>query len=298
MIVVLLAGGLGNQMFQYALARNLAQRNGGEIAVDLSYLNYHAGQLRTGITSRKFDLDIFAEAFKVVTASQLIRQGIFISHSNSFFSRLVGRLNRGLNRQLIVERKQQYRSVFPTSSNLYIAGYWQSYKYFEQIGPTLGESFRVKRCLLLDETCRYVREIRKQPSVCLHIRRTDFLKSGTHRVLPLDYYKQALEILLSNQIDTRIFVFSDDIEWCQRNLETPYQMTFLPEEISGPKASNHFYLMTQCQDFVIANSTFSWWTAWLGDHPSKRVVAPKQWFEKGVVVDYERHLLPPSWIRL
>ena len=136
--------------------------------------------------------------------------------------------------------------------------------------------------------------------VCLNVRRGDFvsnpLMNVEHGVLGLDYYYGAINEIIQKEKDIHIYIFSDDIEWCSNNLKFDVPTTFVDHTYAGEKFSSYLLLMQTCRHFIIPNSTFGWWAAWLSNHSNKTVIAPKRWFN-----DASRNtkdILPNSWIKL
>jgi hypothetical protein len=138
--------------------------------------------------------------------------------------------------------------------------------------------------------------LRKENSVCMHVRRGDFVGNRFHGTMPAEYYTSALSAIAPKFPKPKVFVFSDDIAWCERHLKFPFETMFMGHSYVGPKVSHYFALMKACKAFVISNSSFAWWAAWLGDDREKLVVAPKTWY-----LDSSKDtsdLTPSSWIRM
>ncbi|WP_080054343.1 alpha-1,2-fucosyltransferase [Spirosoma aerolatum] len=294
-VVVQLKGGLGNQLFQYALGRRLSLQREAELLFDCSVLTNRVPVSK--FTFRSFDLDVFPIAGRVATPADL---PLFPSSSSirSPWPHLVqlGRLwwqgysymyERGFTYNPKVLRQQ--------ADKIYLNGYWQSYRYFDEIAATLRSdcSFSAP---LPDSAAGLATRIRANNSICLHIRRTDFLQVSLHQVHNTDYVSRAIAEMAERVVDPYFFVFSDDIAWCQANLTLPYPVIFVPSELAGPKNSLHFRLMTYCKHFITANSTFSWWAAWLSESDDEKIViTPNQWFSDSRSID---DLIPADWIRL
>lgn len=284
MIIVQLKGGLGNQMFQYAAARALAHHHDTELAVDASH--YRTDQLRN------FDL------FQLQTKARLA--------SSEEIDRLKakGSVGRILNRIIPYSSKRFYkqpyyhfdRSFFNLGKEVYLQGFFQSEKYFAPIAPLLQEEFSL-RGGYKDPILAKGSEMQQLDSVALHIRRGDYSNAETlrfHGILPLTYYRDAVELMRKKLDQPRFYIFSDDIQWVVENLQLEPS-----EAVSGKVSQTHFedlYLMQQCRHNIIANSSFSWWGARLNTHLQKIVVAPLQWYNEGPR-DTE-DLIPAGWTRL
>lgn len=252
MIVVRLMGGLGNQMFQWAYAKRLSEQNGERLYLDLSFLNSEI----PGVTKRKYSLGKFpgfseAEMTRAVVDG---RQFVTITDDNAGF-------------------------VYDEKLNYFLNGYFQNERHFLDSAASIRSAFARPDGLM-------ERFGVTENSVSLHVRRTDYLSSnGFHPVQDVDYYTTALaEVGMYD----KLFVFSDDPEWCVQNL--PFENMVLVE---GNDDVVDMWLMSLCRDNIIANSSFSWWGAWLNENRSKKVVYPKNWFN-GQEADIACH----SWIGL
>jgi hypothetical protein len=173
----------------------------------------------------------------------------------------------------------------PIDCNYYLDGYWQSEKYFNDIRDIILEEFTPKENLKLNEI-----PLLDTNTVSIHVRRTDYITSnGYHPVQDIKYYEEALSII--GQYDY-IFCFSDDIEWCKENLK------FNNIVFMGPFSEiKDMFVMSLCKNNIIANSTFSWWAAWLNRNPDKKIIAPQKWFGDNVEID-TKNIIPESWIKI
>ncbi|MCB0311206.1 MAG: alpha-1,2-fucosyltransferase, partial [Bdellovibrionales bacterium] len=159
--------------------------------------------------------------------------------------------------------------------------------------------FKIK-CQLTPNQHALALKIQEANSVCLNVRRADFvnnpLANQFHGFCDSSYLQKAAERILGIHPEVAFYVFSDDIAWCQSNLQLPAPTTFVDHSFKGQKFETYLYLMTLCNHFVIPNSTFGWWAAWLASNKQKIVIAPENWFvDKSIVTS---DLIPQSWIRL
>jgi len=296
--MVRLMGGLGNQMFQYAAALQLATLRKTMSKVDLTFLLDRAP--RANFTQRDFDLVIF-NLVPEIASSKEVRPFRRIAEraSGSVFERMANKLAR---RTYYLERSPAFDvHVLDLPDETYLEGYFQNERYFADIAPAIRQGFSLK----LDptempaETRGLEAEIRSGESVCLHVRRGDYVTSPDNiRLLgycSLDYYKTALAQLRSRGVHGRVFVFSDDLKWCRENLNSA-ELTVVGEEHAGPRASTYFWLMTLCKHFVISNSSFGWWAAWLSESPHKTVIRPAPWFQAPEVREFD--ICPPGWLSI
>jgi hypothetical protein len=297
MIRVILSGGLGNQMFQYAAGRSLAILHSTKLVLDLSNLKLTSSK----VTKRGFEL----ENFKIVAE---VDQG-----KNSFIVNLLDKtplfLNRLVNKNIIYKEKDQNfdKDMLLQSDNTCISGYWQSHKYFNSIKSQLIDEFQPIAPLSY-ESQKVMHAIESSNSVAVHIRRSDYISnrkaSSFHGVLALSYYFNAMNLIKHKYNDANYFIFSDDYEWCNNNFKNNYKnINIIDANKHGEKRDwEDLILMSKCNHHVIANSTFSWWPAWLADfHEGNHnhvVIAPKNWFNDSDAKFNTLDRFPAHWILL
>ncbi|MFH0816512.1 MAG: alpha-1,2-fucosyltransferase [Methanobacteriota archaeon] len=281
MIIARLRGGLGNQMFQYALGRHLALKNGAPLLLDLTELE--------STKLRKYELGFFNIAAKTISDYQ-------IGH----FARWGRNLRLGLDSKRWAETKEQSKffdpRVLELRGDVYLDGYWQSEKYFNGIRDTIREDFTFKTEPDPSNE-KMLEQIRRSNSVCLHVRRGDYvadqITNRFHGTCGLDYYREAANSIKARVPDAQFFVFSDDLDWASANMNLDGRSTIVG--VNGTdKGVDDMRLMSNCKHFIIANSSFSWWGAWLSKNPGKIVCAPKRWFREAD----EGDIIPESWVRI
>jgi hypothetical protein len=285
MIIARLQGGLGNQMFQYAAAKSLATRLNVPFKLETitSLQKDKQRVIALGDLNANFQLATRKEVKKFVPFPTLYR------HKPEFFSKLGRRIYR--------EPHFHYDHGFINlKTPIFLDGFWQSPKYFEPIEEAIRADFKVKEALVKN-VIKKGNDLAEGHSIAVHVRRGDFLNpkiAAYHGVLEAAYYQNAIHLIQQKDPRSTIHFFSDDIEWVKQNIPSPVNTEF----VSSPKRSamEDFYLMTKCRHMVIANSSFSWWAAWLGKHPDKIVVAPKNWFVGDSV--NTKDLIPSNWIRI
>jgi hypothetical protein len=273
MVVVRLYGGVGNQMFQYAAGRCLAHRRGEPLYLETSLLP------RPAPTPREYGLDIFSLRPRFTTLAALV------PNVNLLIS--IRQCERGY-----------YEDVLNCSAKgaIVLDGYWQSEAYFAEIGPLLRREFIFRRRGLGGHRAPTT-GIRSPASVAVHVRRGDYLLTRRLRPLRPSYYRRAAEYM-AGQIDSpHFYVFSDDLDWCRRNLRLEHPHTFVLNAGSQrERAATDLQAMSSCRHFIIANSSFSWWAAWLGTKPGTKVVAPREWLTGDT--RGSRAIVPRRWMRL
>lgn len=290
MIIVQLKGGLGNQLFQYAAGLSLAAHHGTKLKVDTSLLN--TGDAEIG-TWRGFDLQQLQLEPEVAT-----QQEIDAVLPKNLAQKITDKLKPPYKRKVYREASFRFDPhFFEAASHIYLKGYRQSEKYFESIATEIRNGFMLKDAVI-DNVAEYGRQLRAANSVSIHIRRGDYTNkqvSDFHGILDETYYQNAIRHMESAMPGCRFYIFSDAPDWVNENLNfnSPVEL------LSGDRSRTHFedfHLVSCCRHHVIANSTFSWWAAWLNENPGKIVIAPKNWFNKAGHDTSD--LIPEGWVRL
>ncbi|RDB07693.1 alpha-1,2-fucosyltransferase [Runella aurantiaca] len=287
MIIVKLSGGLGNQLFQYALGRQLSIVNHTDLKMDTTNFSQPSGG-----TTRTFALGSFN-----IHAAQANKDEIKLLAGEP--NRIFQRVRRKIGLMPIHYFKEPhfhfYQPVLSLQDGVYLDGYWQSEKYFAEIADRIREDLKPVGSFS-NQYETFKQSIKQSVSVSVHIRRGDYTTtSKANRYLkPCEalYYQTAVEYLTKRISNLVFFVFSDDIEWAKAHIHFGFPMQY----VEGNSAQEDLLLIASCQHHIIANSTFSWWGAWLNPHPDKIVIAPQKWFstERFDTKD----LLPESWILL
>jgi hypothetical protein len=275
MIITHLLGGLGNQMFQYALGRALSIQLNQPLRLDVfDFANY---RLHHG-----FELSrIFEGAMEVASSEDM--QKVLAFRAFPIVRRLLSRQElavfRGKN--FVVEPCFQYwNGISQVPQNVYLKGYWQSDKYFKEIVNTLRSDFLFKLPM------SYINQmtadkIEQCNSVSLHVRRGDYVQNGNvmpvHALCSIEYYQMAIGQIARQVRQPVFFIFSDDIAWVKEKLNIDFPCQFVDHN-HGTESYNDMRLMSLCRHHIIANSSFSWWGAWLGQGSGQNVFYPKNWF--------------------
>lgn len=292
MIIIKLIGGLGNQMFQYALGRHLAYKFNTALKLDITGLVDR--RPRENFTLRNYEFEVYNIQAQIATKNEI---AAFISDQTLFNMTIKIKKKVGLIK-IKFETEQKFQpSVLTMGSNVYLAGYWQSEKYFNAIEIIIRNDLQPKEPLpstsqkQLDLICN-------ENSVSLHIRRGDYatniLAKQVLGTLSLDYYKKSTQFISQKVLNPYFFIFSDDLNWVKQNMNLNYPF----EIIDGNPDYADLYLMSMCKHNIIANSSFSWLGAWLNPNLNKVVIAPKQWFANETMNAQTNDLIPGTWIRL
>ncbi|MDO8208683.1 MAG: alpha-1,2-fucosyltransferase [Gallionella sp.] len=292
MILFHIIGGLGNQMFQYAAGRALALERGQSLKLDI------AGFVGYGL-HQGFELQrVFNIPAEIATETEV--RNILGWQIAPGIRRMMARPGMAAFRRrgFVVEPCFHYWSeIKKVPENCYLAGYWQSEKYFQEVASVIRSDFTFKSPLL-NKNAECAKQINQVNAVSLHVRRGDYANNpktaATHGLCSLDYYRAAIQHVSEQAQNPHFFVFSDDIAWVKNNLKIDYPHQYV-EHNYGEESYNDMRLMSMCKHHIIANSSFSWWGAWLNPRADKIVVAPKRWFASQTDV---RDLLPQGWVRL
>ena len=297
MIIASLNSGLGNQMFQYAAGKSLARHLKSELLLDITWFK----QSDKAQTPRLFELMVYPikdQIAKEDIIDQLIRPS-----SHGIFNRIKHKINRNRpihNQWSFIEPHFHfYSDFFKAKVPVQLDGYWQSEKYFQSISEEIRTLFSLE-IPEDDPNNNWVDLIHCQVQpISIHVRRGDMVKNPEvakiHGSCNLDYYQRAMSYFESKLEQPRYFVFSDDIAWCKEHLISKFPMEFVSGN-EGDRAYWDIQLMRHCKHHIIANSSFSWWGAWLNNSPNKIVVSPINWFNH---TDSDtKDLIPNTWIRI
>ena len=292
MITVNILGGLGNQMFQYAFAYAVSQKKKEVLKLDIN--NFEAYSLRD------FELDSYNINMDLVSKEEAKK----LKYKNeNIFDKILRKIRRKsppLSNQYYKEPHFYFdKNVFDINNgDSYFEGYWQSEKYFKEYRKDLLMQFTLRKEIHLQGQ-QYREKIKSTESVSLHIRRGDYVANthtnSVHGICSLEYYKDAVLNIEEKVGNIHLFIFSDDLNWAKENLDFIDNITFieLPEDVPDHE---EMYLMSLCKHNIIANSSFSWWGAWLNQHENKMVIAPKLWFND-ISIDTS-DLIPEDWMCL
>jgi hypothetical protein len=292
MVITKLMGGLGNQMFQFAAGKTLATRLNTSFFLDLDFLLDRTP--RPNFVYRDYDLTIFKLKATRASADQ-VKPFLYVPENR--VDRYYKKLKNAINPHYYYKEPHfHFDEKFRTlSGNVYMEGYWQSPLYFEAISEVIRNDFSFSSPI--GEQSESVHEqISKSHSVCVNVRRADFLTTSFHGVCDMKYFKPAIDLMASRVRDAHFFVFSDDPAWCLENFHFPYPFTFVGHEHAGSKFSSYLQLMAACKHYIIPNSSFAWWAVWLNQSKDKLVIAPKVWFTN--LQWNPKDLIPADWIRI
>lgn len=269
MVIIKLACGMGNQMFQYALYQAFLEK-GIEAKLDISkfshfdehrecFLNYDCFDL-------KYDLCTKKESKKFVLGTGML-------------DRVIIRLFGDRDTHVFEKDEFKYDSSILDLDNVFIDGYWQTHKYFEHISDKIRECYTFKNTLT-GRSGEYLKQIQTTNSVAVHIRRGDYVRLSNlyGDICTEEYYDKAMDMILVRQKDAQFFFFSNDMEWTKEHFGKQDNFHYV-EGNDEKKGYIDLQLMTACKHQIVANSSFSWWAAWLNNNKSKIVIAPDKWIQ-------------------
>lgn len=292
MIVIQLQGGLGNQMFQFAFAAIIAQMNKSELLVDLEF--YDKSKKHIHCTPRDFELDIFDFVYLQALASDI--KPFF---KLSFLDKIKKEL--GLNYfKLYQEPSHSFEEkALSLIAPVYIRGYFQSYKYF------IGHESEIRKLFMFSESnldiknLDILKSLETTTAISVHIRRGDYVENlktqQSHGNCTIEYYLNAIDFFTSKDKNVKLLFFSDDIGWVRDNFKNVKLPKLFVDHNKNQDSWKDMLLMSSCTHNIIANSSFSWWGAWLNNNPNKIVIAPKYWYNN---VESSEDLIPENWIVL
>jgi len=298
-VIINLKDGLGNQMFQYALGYVLSKKNKTELKLDLRVFKEKKINPPKDYVQRKYDLDIFGIVPKepsyidLIKTFQFNKRYVVRYNINKFLDKFnfINILERG--------RKFETRILKNTKKTLYIDGYWQCEKYFSKFRDDILKIFNFKSLKKKQRNIEFICKINQENSVCLNVRRTDHMifDKKEFDVIDFAYYKKAINYFKSTlSPNIKFYIFSDDLKWCKKIFKNIKNIIIVDYSYSGNKFYNYLYLMTNFRNFIIPNSTFAWWAAWLSTKKNKIVVVPKRW--SGKLPMNKIDILPNKWIKI
>ena len=288
MIIVRLTGGLGNQMFQYATARRLAEKHSTILKLDVTGFEQYK--------LHRYSLHCF-QIWEYLATSDEIKS--ILGNSQNIINRAKRKFGYSQDNKWLREKHFHFdANILSAPNNILLDGFWQSEKYFSDIADILRREFVVKYQQDY-QSKKFSELIQEAQSVCIHVRRADYVQNHVtnqvHGTCDSNYYDSCVKYITERISNPHFFVFSDEPEWARENLKLGYPTTI----VDCNDASRNYEdlrLMSQCQHNIIANSTFSWWGAWLNNNPNKIVCAPKKWFNDAT--RDTKDIIPDTWLKL
>jgi hypothetical protein len=287
MIIVNAKGGLGNQMFQYAIARAYAEKYSTEFKLDIRSLG--------SVSVYGYELErVFNIDESIAKSKDLLKVLSFAK--NKYIYKIISKLNKWIkiNKNILIEEKLKYdQKLMLRTGNLYLDGYWQSHKYFIDYLDKIKQDFNFKN-ELSELNIELKDKIHNSNSVSIHVRRGDYIANNNliNFACPLEYYTKSMDLISKEVENPSYFVFSDDINWARSNIKSTEKIYFIDINI-GRNSYIDMQLMSYCCHHIIANSTFSWWGAMLSKNSTGIKIMPKKWF-KDEGIEHDIH--PNGWL--
>jgi len=289
-IIIRLAGGLGNQIYLYAFGRSLSLRSGRPLLIETRNLARDK--------FRDYELSVFNIKDQHVDLLTAWCTRWAASYSTGKLFRTLCPLT--WNYKILRDKNAGFDpSAFDLEAGtIVVEGYWQSFKYFEPYQDIIRNDLTFKIGPSKEGT-RMIEDIENVQSIAVHIRRGDYVTNPNNTeslgTCSLEYYRKSSDYIKQNVKEPHFFIFTDDPEWAKEKLTFPGPTRIVDHNL-GKADHEDFRLMTHCKHFVIANSSFSWWGAWLAHYSAKTVIAPMSWFKIDNFPPEDR--IPSEWIRL
>lgn len=299
MKIVKIKGGLGNQLFQYAFARLIQAKTGEEVKIDMFSLidrkkdSNQKSVLFSVFVPRLFKMNLAlssAETCDIAEVCRFRHRGdprTLIYKAGILFEYL-------LNPNYYFEKNRGYVDPSKIQKYSYFDGYWQSWRYVDEILPRIQNELQPKSPLH-DSTLRMIDEVSGVNSVFMGVRKGDYSNSKRHfGVFTNDYYQKAMRYIAEHVENPVFYVFSNDISWVKNNIDFAGKTVIFREPEDVVDDFEDLFIMASCRHSIIINSTYHWWGARLNNRPDKIVVAPEKWFFD----DSPINIIPPYWVRL
>ena len=286
-------GGIGNQLFIYAAARRLALVNNAELVLDDV-----SGFVRDYVYRQRYQLDRFHIPCRKAIAAERLEP---VSRVRRYLKRCIDRRlpfeKRSYIQQEGIDFDPRLLQVKPCGT-LYLEGYWQSEKYFKDVEDTIRKDLQI-RPPSDSVNLGMAERIRSHTAVAVHVRFFDEPQVAAINNAPIDYYNRAIAEMERRVPDAHYFLFSDRPEAARAYIPLPEaRITLVAHNPGDDNAYADLWLMSLCRHFIIANSTFSWWGAWLAGHPGNHVIAPGFEIRRGKTAWGFEGLLPERWVKL
>lgn len=293
MIITKLTGGIGNQMFQYAAGKRLAISNNTELKLDITHFENRI--MPDGLPYRSYSLPILNFHENIASQKEI---DLFKNHPKSILKRGIKKIKNLYSPH--IELLESHFHFIPEILNLkgsfYLDGYWQCEKYFRDIAGEIRKEFQIKT-ELTPEGEALVNEINSRNSICLNVRRQEFTNNNIiNQFVGKKYLDDAVALMVNKISNPHFYIVSDDLAWCKENLNLNYPHAFIEEHLYGDQFRNCLFYMTCCKHFIIPNSTFGWWAAWLSNNKEKVVIAPTKWLNDPL--RNTKDVIPESWIKI
>ena len=296
MISVRIFGGLGNQLFQYALGRQLSLKYKTGLLLD-----YYHQMIRSDFDGE--NLTKITDAFELPVRLYIgkIRKSLIHNRNLVYLDRLISYAYSKIRCVITEDDYDRFQERIPKCKNIYAIGYWQGEQYFSDVKDTIRNDFRFK----IEEQVKHLdlyREIIDSNSVSLHLRGKDYFNTSFYSRCDVKYYMEAIDIISKANSKLKFFLFTDDINSVHQNYK---ELLKFSKIVNVHTPFKHdivdLLLMSRCKHNIICNSSFSWWGAWLNNNPNKIVVSPRKWFNDEWINDphySDKDKVPVNWHKI
>lgn len=293
MIIIKLQGGLGNQMFQYAFATIIAKKNNTAVYLDKNF--FALTEKKVGFTPRNFELNIFDNLYLEASPRQVCS-----FYNLSFINKIKRKLKFNYPKIFKESVFGFNQSALQIQAPAYLEGYFQSSKYFTAYEGLIKQLFLFPINELDNLNKKLLSTIKNTDTISVHIRRGDYAEDKVtqqfHGCCNVEYYMNGISLMMDRYASHTLVFFSDDSDWVKEKFDNLHYPKLFIDNNTAENSWVDMLLMSSCTHNIIANSSFSWWAAWLNENPGKTVIGPKKWFE---AKDLDtKTLLPEEWIQL
>lgn len=292
MVIVKISGGLGNQLFQYAFGKAIEEKYGYQVKYDLSYYE----DIPKGDSVRKVFVSRYIPSHKLATREEVSR---ITERDKSVWKKVWKRLGLTEYRIKYERPEDGITSIKQVKDDTLLIGYWQSEDFFTNVCDKIREEFSFENDTQSPEMKALLEKIELSDSVSIHVRGGDYLLSQNQAIFggicTSEYYEESYAYMKKKNPASKFYLFTNDVEWTKNNIHLPYEeITMVSEEYEATEDWMDLYLMSLCKDNIIANSSYSWWAAWLNAHADKTVICPYKW------TNDNRHsdIFCKSWIKM
>lgn len=294
MIIIRIFAGLGNQLFQYAFGRALSIQRGIEVKYDIPFDPFWKKN------TRPYELDIFSISIPKASALEKMKQtkGLHTKIGAKIHSLVAQTIHTERTTiHYVHENDLNSLALENIPNNAYLIGFWQNASILTPIRSTLLKELSFPDLPNVAYLESLANQISKTTSVSIHIRRGDYLSNPSFGLCEMPYYLQAIDYVQHQLEECTFFIFSDSLEWAKAQFRDMKVNTVV---VDTSKFQDYIdmQLMSLCQHHIIANSSFSWWGAWLNQKPDKMVIAPEPWFDSGASENHVKEILPEEWVKL
>jgi len=292
MVQVRLFGGLGNQLFEYAFGRAISLKKNTSLSLD-----YYDQIIRTDFDGENLTKITDAFDLPVKFYSGKIRKNLVGKHNLVYLDRLITGAYLRTKCVIREDNYDRFQAKIKKCRNVYLSGYWQSERFFEEVKDVIRDDLKFKIERQIMDLSLY-QEITKSNSVSLHVRGKEYIEHPLYHRCDVKYYLNALNIISKTNPDLKVFIFTDDTDNVYKNYKellafskiVDVKTLFRPDIVD-------LFLMSKCKHNIIANSSFSWWSAWLNNNTKKIVISPKKWLKDNFRYSSE-NIVPAEWYKI